>query len=153
MLNNLDDIKDKATSLQNQLTDVDGLKAKSEATKSKIKELGIGSIAVLILGIFAQFILPWWVVGLVGFYVGCFVFDSPAKSFAYGFAALSLLWGMYAGILSYTNGGTVTSAISNMMGSKVSGTQLIYLTGIIGGLVGGMGAMTGTLFRRLFHKD
>ena len=34
-----------------------------------------------------------------------------------------------------------------------SGTALVFLTGLIGGLVGGLGAVTGIAFRKLFDED
>lgn len=115
----------------------------------KIKSLGLGGGAIILLGVLAQLLFPWWIISIVALYVGYFVHESPAKSFAYGTVAVMLMWLTYAGIQSSMNGGLMGLSISNMLGGKVSAGQLIILTGIIGGLVGGFAAMTGTLFRQL----
>lgn len=115
----------------------------------KIKSLGLGGGAIILLGVLAQLLFPWWIIAVVALYVGYFVHESPAKSFAYGTVAVMLMWLTYAGIQSSMNGGLMGLSISNMLGGKVSAGQLIILTGIIGGLVGGFAAMTGTLFRQL----
>lgn len=148
---------DKLNDMKAQLTDVDGqvaaVKAKGEALKQKVKELGIGGGAVLVLGILAQLMFPWWSSAIVALWVGYWVADSPGKSYAYGFAAMLLMWGVYAAIQSSANGGLITTAFSNVFAGKLSGTQLIWATGFIGGLVGGFGAMTGTLLRQIVRKE
>ncbi len=148
---------DKINDLKNNLTDVDGhieaVKAKGNALQQKAKELGIGGGAVLLLGVLTQLLFPWWVSAIAAFYVGLWIADSPAKSYAYGFAAMFLMWSVYAGFQSSANGGLITTAFSNVFGGKLSGGQLIGATGFIGGLVGGFSAMTGTLLRQIFQKE
>ena len=148
---------DKLNDIKAHLTDVDGqvaaVKAKGEALKQKVKELGIGGGAILVLGVLAQLMFPWWSSAIVALWVGFWVADSPSKSYAYGFAAMLLMWSIYATIQSSANGGLITTAFSNVFGGKLSGTQLIWATGFVGGLVGGFGAMTGTLLRQIVRKD
>jgi hypothetical protein len=148
---------DKLNDMKAQLTDVDGqvaaVKAKGEAVKQKVKEMGLGGGAILLLGILAQLMFPWWSSVIVALWVGYWVADSPSKSYAYGFAAMLLMWSVYAAFQSSANGGLITTAFSNVFGGKLSGTQLIWATGFIGGLVGGFGAMTGTLLRQIVRKE
>ena len=148
---------DKLSGMASNLTDVQGnidaVKAKGEAFKQKVKDLGMGGAGVLILGILTQLFFPWWVSAVAAFWVGLWVADSPSKSYLYGFAAMTLMWSVYAGIQSSANGGLITTAFSNVFGGKLSGGQLIAATGFIGGLVGGFSAMTGTLLRQVFQKE
>jgi hypothetical protein len=148
---------DKLSGMASNLTDVQGqvdaVKAKGEAFKQKIKDLGMGGGAVLVLGILAQLLFPWWSCAIVAFYVGLWIADSPGKSYAYGFAAMLLMWTVYAGFQSSMNGGLIGGAFSNVFGGKISSGQLIAATGFIGGLVGGFSAMTGTLLRDIFRKE
>jgi hypothetical protein len=148
---------DKINEIKNNLTDVDGhveaVKEKGNAVMDKVKELGLGGGAVLLLGVLTQLLFPWWVSAIAAFYVGLWVADSPGKSYAYGFAAMTLMWSVYAGIQSSANGGLITTAFSNVFGGKLSGGQLIMATGFVGGLVGGFSAMTGTLLRQIFQKE
>jgi hypothetical protein len=148
---------DKLSDMANNLTDVQGhvevVKTKSEVFMQKIKDLGMGGGAVLVLGILSQLFFPWWSCAIVAFYVGVWIADSPSKSYAYGFAAMLLMWTVYAGFQSSINGGLIGTAFSNVFGGKLSSGQLIAGTGFIGGLVGGFSAMTGTLLRDIFRKN
>jgi hypothetical protein len=129
------------------------VKEDNKSFMDKIKDLGIGGLAILLLGVLAQLLFPWWSIAIVAFYVGFWVHDSPQKSMAYGTAAVTLLWTIYAGWQSSANSGIMSGAISNLFGGKISGTQLIFFTGLLGGIVGGLAAMTGTLLRDLFKKE
>ena len=149
-LDKLNDVKAQLTDVQGN---VDAVKAKGKALQEKIKELGIGGGGVLLLGGLAQLLFPWWVSAIAAFWVGIFVADSASRSYAYGFAAMFLMWSIYATFQSSANGGLITTAFSNVFGGKVSGSQLIWLTGLIGGFVGGFSAMSGTLLRHIFQKD
>jgi hypothetical protein len=148
---------DKINEIKNNLTDVDGhveaVKEKGNATMTKAKELGLGGGGVLLLGVLTQLLFPWWVSAIAAFWVGMWVADSAGKSYLYGFAAMFLMWSVYAGFQSSANGGLITDAFSNVFGGKLSGGQLIGATGLIGGLVGGFSAMTGTLLRQIFQKE
>ncbi len=119
----------------------------------KIKSLGLGGGAIVLLGVLAQLLFPWWIIAVVALYVGYFVHESPGKSFAYGTAAVTLMWLTYAGIQSSMNGGLMSTSISGMTGGKLSATQLMVFTGILGGLVGGFAAMTGTMLRQLIKAS
>lgn len=115
----------------------------------KIKNLGLAGGAIFVLGFAAQSFLPWWSIAIVAFLVGVWQSESARKSFAYGLLSVTLLWTIYAGFQSYQNGGLISDAVAQMLGGKISGTQLIFITGLIGGIVGGVSAMTGTFFRQV----
>ena len=51
------------------------------------------------------------------------------------------------------NTGVISGSISNMLDGKLSVAQLTIFTGIIGGLVGGFSAMTGTMLRHLIKGE
>jgi hypothetical protein len=109
-------------------------------------------LPILILGGLASWFFPWWSIAIVCFGVGAWLNDSPGKSYALGMAAVTLLWSGYAGFLNNANGGLLASKISELFKGKVSGTQLIFVSGLIGGLVGGFATMTGAYFRQLIVK-
>ncbi len=118
----------------------------------KIKSLGLGGGAIVLLGVLAQLFFPWWIIAVVALYVGYFVHESPAKSFAYGTAAVTLMWLTYAGIQSSMNSGLMSTSVSEMTGGALSAAQLMVFTGVLGGLVGGFAAMTGTMLRQLIDE-
>lgn len=113
-----------------------------------------GILITLALGLIVQLFLPWWSMAVTSFLVGIWLYESPIKSFLYGTIAMALLWSVYAMMLSSGNGGIMNAAIAKMLGGKISGTQLIYATGLIGGLVSGMAAMTGSFLKQiLLNRD
>ena len=140
------DLKDKASAVNTQAV---------KATKSfaeKVKPTFIGIVSVAVLGILTQLIFPWWTIAIVGFWVGYWLHDTPDRSFFYGFLSMFLVWSIYAAYQNSANGGLITNTISGMLGGKISGTQLIYITGLLGGLVTGFATMTGSMLRPLIKK-
>ncbi len=122
------------------------------AFKDKVLSTMKGIVAIAILGILAQAFFPWWTITVVGLGVGFWIADTPGRSFFYGFLSMFLVWSIYATYQSVANGGLMTNTISAMLGGKVSGTQLIYATGILGGTVTGLATVAGTLLRELLKK-
>lgn len=116
-----------------------------------MKKFGLQALIILAVGFIAHQFFPFWVIAVVSGVVGLlFHYENSAASFAAGFAAATLLWSTYAGILNAIN----LSLLSSKMGElfHLNGTYLTYLTGLVGGLLGGLGAMTGSLCRKLFVK-
>ncbi len=85
---------------------------------------------------------------LVGFF---FKYENSAASFAAGTAAITLLWSSYAGFLNSMNANQLADQIGVLF--KVGSGYLMPITGLIGGLLGGFGAQTGTLLRKVFEKE
>ena len=136
--------------------DVDAQKEALRTTGKTMKELVmsnlVGIAAIALLGMLSQMIFPWWTIAIVGFWVGFWLAQSPASSFFYGFLSMFLVWSIYAGYQSASNGDLMTNTMSGIFGGKISGTQLIYTTGTLGGLVTGLATVAGTLFRQVLKK-
>jgi hypothetical protein len=161
-----EDVQSHIDNLKNIDGEFGGIKDKVMDTSShvaKAKDLGLtmkekvmsnlkGIAAIALLGILAQVFFPWWTIAIVGLWVGYWIGDTPARSFFYGFVSMFLVWSIYAAYQSIANGGLITNAISGMLGGKVSGTQMIYATGTLGGLVTGLATMTGALLREFIKK-
>jgi hypothetical protein len=108
-------------------------------------------LPILILGGLASLFLPWWIIGVVCFGVGAWNSDTAVKSYLFGMAGVTLLWTGYAGFMDHANGSILSTKIGELIGKK-SGTQMIFLTGLIGGIVGGLSTMSGSLFRKAFFS-
>jgi hypothetical protein len=148
---------DKLKDFKNQATDIQGnvaeLQQKSADFKEKLLNLGTGAIAVIVGSILISFVLgSWWAFVPVCVLVGAVIGQTPAQSYAYGLTAVTLLWGTYAGFLSNANGGLLVGRISELLGGVVSGTQLVYITGLLGGFLGGFSTMLGATARDLMRK-
>jgi hypothetical protein len=124
----------------------------AKSTKELFMSTLTGMAAIALLSILSQILFPWWTIAIVGLWVGYWIGDTPARSFFYGFTAMFLIWSIYAGYQSVANGGLMTNTISGMLGGKLSGTQLIYATGTIGGTVSGLATTTGAMIRDFFKK-
>ena len=111
----------------------------------------VSLILIALLSFASCLYFPWWSIAVVAFLVGVWQSESAAKSFIYGTLAVTLLWTIYAGFQTQQNGGLIGDAVGKMLGG-LSGTQLLLGTGLIGGIVGGIAAMTGTFFRQVLAK-
>ncbi len=114
------------------------------------------------LSYWAQLFLPFWIAAVVALVVGFLLSRRPPKrsfgrkkkrssfSFLAGFIALALLWGGLAFFLDHENASILSTKLSQYLLKADSGPMagpypLVAMTAIIGGLIGGFGAMTGNL--------
>lgn len=104
-------------------------------------------ITLILTGLLSNF-LPWWVISVVAFGSALLIKVKPVVSFFIGFLAIGLLWGFYSGYLDAQNNGLLSSQLGQIF-NGLSSMGLILTTAIIGGLVGGLSAMTGSLLRKI----
>ncbi|MEM6965825.1 MAG: hypothetical protein AAF573_13745 [Bacteroidota bacterium] len=115
-----------------------------------MKNTLLGIIAIIILGGIAHQFMPYWGITIVAGIVGLIFSKSASSSFFYGFVGVLLLWGVAAYSLDAPN----ESILSVRMGELLEGigsTGVLMVTVLIGGLLGGLGAMTGTLGKKIFE--
>ncbi|MFT5167636.1 MAG: hypothetical protein ACI8P3_002874 [Saprospiraceae bacterium] len=106
-------------------------------------------IAIILLGYICHIFLPWWSIVVVAFIVGIFTKDSGIRAFAIGFLGVALLWGIYAAFINSQNDSILANRMGELLGGMGAGS-LVLVTALIGGLVGGLGALTGNLGRKIF---
>lgn len=104
------------------------------------------------LSALAQIYFPWWVITIVCFLVGGIVGMRGFGSFVTGFLAIGLLWGAYAFYLDMESAGIMSSRMVDVFQGRFDGRMLILITALIGGLVGGMATLTGSLGRWIFKE-
>ena len=108
------------------------------------------TVFIVVLGFAAQYFFPWWSIAIVAALAGMiFKFKNSFWAYLAGFTAVALLWGGYAVYLDAGNLQILSTKMGNLFGN-ISSTDMIYVTSLIGGLVGGLSAMTGNLGRNLF---
>ncbi|MBC7889488.1 MAG: hypothetical protein H7Z13_16545 [Ferruginibacter sp.] len=109
----------------------------------------IVSIALIaLLSLAACLYLPWWTIAIVAFLVAALVPQNPASSFFSGFIALFLLWGYLAWYLSSNNDHLLAHRISLLILKMDSPALLIVVTALIGALVAGFAALSGSYLRK-----
>lgn len=93
--------------------------------------------------------LPWWIIAAAAFVVAAAIHQNPWKAFLSGFLALFLLWTIMAWWLSTANNNILAGKISMVVLNNDSPVLLMLITGLIGGLVAGFAALSGSLARKL----
>ncbi len=94
--------------------------------------------------------LPWWVIAISGFAVAFAIPQKAGLSFITGFLALFFLWAGLSFWISAANEHLLAHKISMLFINVDNPILLIVVTGLIGGLVAGLGSLTGRLSRKLF---
>ena len=102
-------------------------------------------IALLSLGV--CFFLPWWTIAITAFIVTALIPQRPFKSFLSGFTALFLLWAGLSFYLSAANDHILAHKISIVILTMNSPLALITATALIGALVAGFAALSGSYIR------
>jgi hypothetical protein len=106
--------------------------------------LGVGILAAVLEQFF-----PWWTIAIAGFALGYLVKQGAGYAFLAGFAAIFLLWTVYAYMLSHGNHDILASKVAQLLPMKGHVKVLLLVTGVIGGLVGGFSTLTGNFAAKL----
>jgi len=108
----------------------------------------IASIVIVALLSFAVCLyFPWWSIAIVAFIVAVVIPQSAAMSFATGFFALFLLWGLLSFWISSSNDHILAHKISLIILNIDNPYSLILATALIGGVVAGFASMTASFLR------
>jgi len=109
-------------------------------------------IASLILTALLSFatclFLPWWSIAIVAFVVAALIPQHPGKAFITGFVAVFILWAALAFWISVKNDHVLAHKISLIILKMDSPYILILATALIGALVAGFAALSGSLLRK-----
>jgi len=98
---------------------------------------------VTIAGCFiAQYFLPWWTMAIVAFAVGYYFNNTGFISFIVGFLGVGILWLGMAYYIDSTTQSIITEKVNRLFP-----VNIFVLMVIVGGLVGGFAALTGTLVK------
>ena len=103
---------------------------------------------IMAMGALAFLSLPWWMTAIGGIVAGLLLPSSSGKAFALGFAAGFLLWWGSAFFFSNLDGGLLAGKMGEVFRGLKS-WQLLSAAGIAGGLLAGLGNLTGVLFREM----
>lgn len=111
-----------------------------------IVSLLLTALLAFVAGLFTQ--LPWWVFAVSSFVVAALLHQTPAKSFLSGFLGLFLLWVVLALIKDAGNEHILSSKVALILPLGGSYMMLILVTGLIGGLISGFAALTGSFVKK-----
>lgn len=105
---------------------------------------------LVLLGFGGSQVMPWWIVVVLAGLLAMLIKLKPTTSFLAGFLGVALLWGGYATYLDVLNEGVLSSRIGEMFGG-LNSVLLILATAIFGGLLGGLGGLSGHFARKLIE--
>ena len=108
-------------------------------------------ILIGILGFLVSFVLPWWSFLIVGFVVAFLMPGNNFNALLSGFLGAGIVWLVMAWKIDVETASIMSQKIVQLFPVEDT-NMLVILTGLIGGLSGGMGAFTGNSFRQLFLK-
>lgn len=114
-----------------------------------MKRFYFSVIAIVFACSVIQQFAPWWSIAVVAFMVGYMVKQKSWAAFFAGFTAVFFLWIFYAFMLSHANKDILAHKVADLLPLKGHVSLLLLLTGIIGGLVSGFGALSGRLAANL----
>lgn len=109
-------------------------------------------ISILLSGLVAfacGLYLPWWTVAIGSFLVAILIYQPPLRSFLAGFFGVLLLWMILIIIMNSSNESILAPKVGKVMGFGDSAFNLILISSLIGAVVGGLGALTGSLLRKV----
>lgn len=114
------------------------------------------NFALIFLGVFifaaiAQVFFPWWSMVIVALLMGFVFADKGGLAFLAGFLAVFLLWSGYAFMLSSANNHLLADKMAVLLKPLTQGNRvmLFVVSGLLGGLVAGFAALTGTYAAKL----
>ncbi|MES2773207.1 MAG: hypothetical protein V4722_03430 [Bacteroidota bacterium] len=92
--------------------------------------------------------LDWWSVAIAGFVVAALIPQKPLLAWLSGFLGLFLLWGGLSYIINDKNDGVFASKIATVLPLGGSALMLMFVTALVGALVAGFGALSGSYLRQ-----
>ncbi|MFI5139485.1 MAG: hypothetical protein ACHQIM_16815 [Sphingobacteriales bacterium] len=109
-------------------------------------------LIILILSIAGSSLLPWWAIAVIAFFASFFIGKKPGRSFLSGFGAVFIAWVVLALFKSIPNEHILADRVVQLFPLPNNWIWLLLVTGLIGGLVGGMAALSGGLMKKAFGR-
>lgn len=104
----------------------------------------LSALLSFVLGLY----FPWWSIAIAAFLVAALLPQKPWKAFLSGFLGLFILWGGLAWWIDSRNEGILSKRIAELLQLGNNTFLLIIITGLVGALVAGFAASSGSYLRR-----
>jgi hypothetical protein len=95
---------------------------------------------------------PWWGFVVTTLLIAVLVHQKAGKAFLSGFLGIFLLWAGLAYWMDDQNNGILSHKIAQILPLNGNSLLLILVTGVVGGLVAGFAAMSGSFLRASSKK-
>ncbi len=112
----------------------------------QITAIVLTAFLAFVAGIYSN--LPWWSFAITSLIVSVAIHQKPGKAFLSGFLGLFGLWAVMALLKDIPNDHILSTKVAQILPLGGSYIVLILVTGIVGGLVSGLAALTGSYLRK-----
>ena len=112
----------------------------------------IALILIIILSFCACLYFPWWSIAIIAFIIAAIIPLRPYAAFLAGFFGLLLLWGGLSWWISAGNNHILAHRVSLLILKNDNPFLLVFLTAIIGAIIGGFAALAGSYLRPKYNK-
>ena len=100
-----------------------------------------------LLAFISGLFLPWWGMAITSLLVAVLIHQKAGKAFLAGLLGVFLLWAGLAWWIDMKNNGVLSTKIASILPLGGNTLVLIAVTGLIGGLVAGLAALSGSFLR------
>lgn len=109
-------------------------------------------LLILVLAAAAQWLLPWWSAAVAAFGLAFLLPRPGGRAFLAGFGGVGLGWLLLAAWLHLQTDGRLSHRVAELLPLHGNGWLLVLLTAVLGGLVGGLAALSGAWLRQAFAQ-
>jgi hypothetical protein len=106
---------------------------------------------ILLLAFISGYLFPWWVGCILAFGAALIFGKKSIWAFWSGFAGISLAWIALALLKSFPNEHVLATRVAHVF-HLPNWLLLLAVMAIIGGLAGGLSAVSGLMVKRVFEK-
>lgn len=114
-----------------------------------MKKFILSTLLALLFSYLSGAFLPWWTIAPVVAILHFLYSLKPGFAFLSGFSSLFFLWGGLALAMDAANHQILSKKIALIFLQQETPVYMIIITAVIGGLVGGLSALSGSLAKRL----
>jgi len=114
--------------------------------------LFISILLIALVSFIVTSFLPWWMIAIVCFVVTFFFRFNASKAFLAGFAGVFLLWLVVALLKDIANDLILSSRMAQLF-SLSSSFPFLVVGAVIGGIVGGLAAWSGSVVARFVAME
>ena len=108
----------------------------------------VATLLTALLAFIGGLQFDWWILAISAFLTAALVHQKPVKAFGAGFLGIFLLWGILAYWIDSKNMHILASRVAELLPLGGNSFLLILVTAVIGALVGGFAALSGSYLRK-----
>jgi hypothetical protein len=113
----------------------------------------VAFLLTALLSFAAALFFPWWIIAVAAFVVSVAVNQPAIGSFVAAFFSVFILWACQAYYLDAENEHLLSKKVAAILPLGGSSIAIIFVTALVGAVVAGMAALTGSFVRpKTFRK-